>query len=219
MIFFRSIYVLMPLTVILAFLWAPSAAILGNTSRILYFHVPAAWVSVLAFLVSGVYSLLHLAWRRDRMLDEKAANSAAIGILFTVLAIISGSVWARMAWGSFWNWDPRQTSIIILLLLYIAFFSLRGSLTNPVTRGNVTASYLLIAMITVPFFTFIVPRLYPSLHPDPVVNPEGKINLENKMRITLLVASVSFTVLYGYLLLLRNRVTEIQRLKEERDLI
>ncbi len=219
MIIFRSVYVLMPLTVILAFLWAPRAAILGETSRILYFHVPLAWVSVLAFLVAGAYSLLHLFWRKNSMLDEKAANSAGLGILFTILAIISGSVWARMAWGSFWNWDPRQTSIIILLLLYIAFFSLRGSLTNPVTRGNITASYLIIAMITVPFFTFIIPRLYPSLHPDPVVNLEGRINLESKMRVTLLAATLSFTVLYGYLLRIKNRVTEIQKRKDERELL
>ena len=121
------VYILMPVAIILAFMWAPSAEILGDFSRIIYFHVPLAWVSVIAFLVSGILSIIHLCDKNREIsrLDEKSYNSAAIGLVFAVMTVITGSIWAKLSWGSYWNWDPRETSILILLLIYIAYFSLQ----------------------------------------------------------------------------------------------
>ncbi|HPI91261.1 MAG TPA: cytochrome c biogenesis protein CcsA, partial [Spirochaetota bacterium] len=124
--------VLMLLTIALAFLWVPSADILGHSSRIIYFHVPVAWVSVLAFIVSGVLSIIYLKDRdgKYRLLEERAHASASIGLAFTILTIISGSIWAKISWGSFWNWDPRERTIVVLFLIYIAYFVLRSALAD-----------------------------------------------------------------------------------------
>jgi heme exporter protein C len=212
------ISILMSLSVILALLWAPPAAILGESSRVIFFHVPLAWVSVLAFFVSGVSSVIYLLDRERRfyLVDEKSHNSAALGMLFTLLATITGAIWSKLSWGSYWNWDPRQTSIVVLILIYLAYFSLRTALQGNPNRGKITSVYLIIALFTVPFFVFIVPRVYPSLHPDPIINPDRKIHLEDRMKITLIFAMVSFTFFYFYLFNVLNRVSRITRKLEDR---
>ena len=208
----------MPITISLAYLWAPPAEILGESSRILYFHVPLAWVSTLAFLVSGIASIIFLYDREKKfiLIEEKAYNSARLGMLFTILTIITGSIWSKISWGAYWNWDPRQTSIVILLLIYIAYFSLRSALADNPNKGRLASSFLIFAMITVPFFVFIIPRLYPSLHPDPIINPDEKIHLDEKMQITLLVSLVSFTLVYLYLFSIQNRLSKIMLKTEEK---
>lgn len=209
----KSLYILMPATILLAFLWAPSAAILGDSSRIMYFHVPLAWVSILAFIVSGILSVAFLADKKGRFngLDETSYNSAVIGFVFTILTVITGSIWAKISWGVFWNWDPRETSIVIVLIIYIAYFSLQGALAGNENRGRIGSSYLVFAMITLPFFAFLVPRIYPSLHPDPIINKDRAVHLDTAMLATLLVAILSFSLLYGYLLSLMNRITTLKK--------
>ena len=205
------VYILMPITILAAFLWAPPAAALGESSRILYFHVPLAWISVIAFFVSGVFSIIYLYDKKRRyfLLEEKAYNSARIGVFFTVLAIFTGSVWSKIMWGAYWNWDPRQTSIIILMLIYSAYFSLRASLKDNPNKEKIISSYLIFAMIAVPFFIFILPRMYPTLHPNPIINPDKKIHMEQRMRMTLLLSLFSFTFLYFHLFNLLNRVARL----------
>jgi heme exporter protein C len=208
----KLVYILMPATIVMAFYFAPRAEILGESSRILYFHVPIAWVSALAFIISGIVSIFYLRDRAGKyfQLDEKARNSAAIGFLFTVLALITGAIWSRISWGAFWNWDPRQTSIVMLLLIYIAYFSLSSALENNPSRGKILSSYLIFAMVTVPFLIFVVPRMFPSLHPDPILNPQRKIFLEDRMKITLLVSVISFTLLYFYIWSMENRLSALK---------
>jgi heme exporter protein C len=212
-----SINVLMPLTIVLAFLWAPAAEGLGDFSRIIYFHVPLAWISVLAFLVSGILSIIYLfdKKKRFRWLDEKSYNSAAIGLAFAILTVITGSIWARLSWGSFWNWDPRETSILIILLIYIAYFSLQSAFSGNGMRGKIGSSYLILAMMTLPFLVFIVPRIYTSLHPDAIINVDKKIYLEGQMRVTLLISLLSFSVLYVYIFNFMNRALIIKKRIEE----
>lgn len=219
MIMLIVIIILMSFSIFLSFLWAPPAAILGESSKMLFFHVPLAWVSVLAFLSSGILSIIYLADKRRRfsLLDEKSHNSVILGTLFTVLATITGAFWSKLSWGMYWNWDPRQTSIVVLILIYIAYFSLRSSLQHNPNRGRITAVYLILALLTVPFFVFIIPRVYPSLHPDPIINPERKIHIDEKMRIALLFSLISFTLLYFYLLTVLNRVSRIVARIEEAD--
>ncbi len=208
---FKTVYILMPAAIVMAFLWAPAAEILGDASRIIYFHVPIAWVSILSFIVAGLLSILFLADSKRRFsgLDQKAYNSATIGLACTILTVITGSIWARISWGVFWNWDPRETSIVIILLIYIAYFSIHGALGSNENRGRIGSVYLILAMITLPFFAFLVPRIYPSLHPDPIINADRKIFLDDRMRATLAVAILSFTLLYCYLLSIMNRITTL----------
>lgn len=178
-----------------AFLWAPLAEGLGEYTRILYFHVPVAWVTVLAFLLGAVFSVLYLK-KRELKYDYIAESASQLGFLYCVLATVTGSIWAKMSWGSFWNWDPRETSIFILLLIYAAYFALRSAIEQPDRKAALSSVYSVLAFVTVPFFIFIVPRVYSSLHPDPLVNTQGKIHMESKMLTTFLSSLLGYTILF-----------------------
>ena len=194
---------------IAAFLWAPLAEGLGEYTRILYFHVPSAWLSVLAFLIGAVYSGIYLK-KRDIKYDMISESASQMGLIFCILATVTGSIWAKVSWGSFWNWDPRETSIFILLLIYAAYFALRSAIEQPDRKAALSSVYSLLAFVTVPFFIFIVPRVYESLHPDPLVNPRGKIDMEIRMLITFLSSLFGFTVLFFWIL---KRKVDLVKLK------
>ncbi|GIV96165.1 MAG: cytochrome c biogenesis protein [Herpetosiphonaceae bacterium] len=154
-------------TVMLAmFLWVPPHEGLGNLGRIIIVHVPTAWVTVLAFLISAIYSGLYLRRRRPEH-DDRALAAAEAGLLFSILATVTGSVFAKAVWGSFWNWDPRETSIFVLLLIYAAYLALRSAIEDDERRRRLAAVYSLLAFITVPFLIFVIPRIAEStLHPN-----------------------------------------------------
>ena len=155
--------------------------------------------------------------RKYPLMERKFHNSALLGTVFCLLTTVTGSIWAKLMWGTYWNWDPRETSIVLLLLVYTAYFSLHGAMRGNPARGRICASYLIFAMATVPFFVFVVPRVYPSLHPDPVINPQMKVHLDSDMRLTLLFSTLSFTLLYFYLFTMRNRVSRLDYLNEVRN--
>lgn len=203
------VYLLMPIAIILNFLWAPSAEILGNTSRILYFHVPAAVVSVIGFVVAGVYSIRCLATGREEF-SLKARSAVGLGLAFTVITTVTGSVWAKAAWGTYWNWDPRETSIIVLLLIYVAYFSLYAALGESEARAKISSAYLIFSMAVMPFFVFVVPRVYQSLHPNTIINAQGTVMLDTDMRIALAVSAVAFIFLYCRLTVLQHRLIKLE---------
>jgi heme exporter protein C len=186
------------LVTLAAFMWAPLAAGLGEYTRILYFHVPVAWVTVLAFLIGAFYSILYLK-KRQIIYDHIAETAGQLGILYCVLATVTGSVWAKVSWGSFWNWDPRETSIFILLLIYAAYFALRSAIEQEDRKAALSSVYSILAFVTVPFFVFIVPRVYSTLHPDPIINTQAKINMDGKMLTTFLSSLFGFTVLFFWI--------------------
>lgn len=194
---------------ILAFLWAPLAEGLGEYTRILYFHVPVAWLTVLAFLLGALYAILYLR-KRDIKFDFYAEAANQIGFVFAVLATVTGSIWAKISWGSFWNWDPRETSIFMLLLIYASYFALRSTIEQQERKAALASVYSLLAFVTVPFFIFIVPRVYSSLHPDPIVNTQGKINMDGKMLTTFLSSLFGFTIFFIWIL---KRKIDLIRLK------
>jgi len=194
-----------------AFLYArPAQSFVGESSRIVFFHVPQAWVSTLAFFVAAWYSWRYLRTRRIE--DDEAASAAArLGFLFCVLATVTGSIFARVMWNSYWNWDPRETSIVLLLLVYGAYLGLRGALEDPERRATLSAAYALVAVVTVPFLVFAVPRMYQSLHPDTVINAEGKIKMSADIRIVFFSSMVAFMALFYWMWNLDRRVSRIVR--------
>lgn len=204
-----ALFILLVIVNLAAFLWAPLAEGLGELTRILYYHVPVAWITVLAFLINALYSILYLK-KRDLKYDLFSESAAELGFLFAVLATVTGSVWAKLSWGSFWNWDPRETSIFILLLIYAAYFALRSAIEQPDKKAALSSVYSILAFVTVPFFVFIVPRIYSSLHPDPLVNTQGKIQMESRMLTTFLLSMTGYTVLFFWIL---KRKTDVVRLK------
>lgn len=217
-IFYFLIFIVMPGVFLRSLLWTPTAEFLGESSRILYFHVPVAWISVISFIAAGYHSIMILITEKGRDEREfKAYNAAYIGIIFTILTVITGSIWAKISWGSYWNWDPRETSIVILMLIYISYFSLYSALKDNVNRMGISSVYLIIAMITMPFFVFIIPRIYPSLHPDTLINADKKIHLEAAMRLTLFTSIGVFTLFYGYIYNLMNRISSLELTLQEKN--
>lgn len=175
---------------------------LEENAKIIFFHVPTAWLTVIAFLVSTIYSFKYL---RKKNLDDdvKAYSSAQLGMVFCILATVTGAVWAKFAWGSFWSWDPRQTSIFALLLIYGALFALRSSIESEEKRATLSSVYSLIAFVTVPFFIFIMPRIMKGLHPgsadDTNAGPVVNFKMNSSMLLIFFLSLIGFTILYFWM--------------------
>ena len=204
----------------LAFFWAPTMTrpnySTGElepwaTFRIVFFHVPAAWTCVIAFLVSMIAGIRVLRTGSVRE-DDRAMASAQLGLLFAVLALVSGMIWARHDWGSFWNWDPRQSSVLILVLIYSGYFTLRGAIDDPRRRSRLAAVYSIVSFVAVPFLVFVVPRIMFSLHPSPVIpNDADKGSMDGAMRIVLYSMVFGFIGLFAWLMSLRMRLEVLRR--------
>ncbi len=179
---------------------------LGENAKIIFFHVPTAWLTVIGFLMSTIYSFKYL---RKKNLDDdvKSYAAAQLGMVFCILATITGAVWAKFAWGSFWSWDPRQTSIFALLLIYGAWFALRSSIESEEKRATLSAVYSMIAFITVPFFIFIMPRIMTGLHPGSIptnpneeqVSPVINFKMNGNMQLIFFLSLIGFTILYFWM--------------------
>jgi heme exporter protein C len=193
------------------FLWAPLVPTLGDTTRVLYFHIPSAWLTVLALGWSMLHSVLYLRSRRLEH-DDHAAAAAELGVLFCVVAAVSGSLWARAKWGSWWNWDPRETTIFFLLLIYGAYLALRGAVEGDEKRARLSAVYSVIAFVTVPFLIFVVPRLYSTLHPSPILPQRGERGaMDPRIRISFMAMLAGFTALFFWILSVRVRLQRLER--------
>ena len=195
---------------------------LEDKARILFFHVPMAWVAVVAFLISMSYGIRYLA-RRSALDDIRSVSSAGLGLMFCFLAMVTGSVWAKFNWGSFWNWDPRETSIFILLLLYAAYFALRSALDSEEKRATLSAVYSILAGVTVPFLVFIMPRMMTGLHPGSQGDPEGagpilEFKMSPNMLLIFYASLFGFTLLYFWMWNLRVRVGKLELIHQERSL-
>ena len=186
----------------------PNIPGLEENAKIIFFHVPTAWLTLIAFLMSTIFSFKYLR-KKDLDDDAKAYASVQLGMIFCILATVTGAIWAKISWGSFWSWDPRQTSITILLLIYITYFSLRYALHLNRHKEKICSIYLIFIMVMVPFFIFVLPRMFETLHPNPIINPDKEIHIFSTMRIVLFLSLISFTLLYFYLFFIKNRVLRI----------
>jgi heme exporter protein C len=199
-----------------AFAWAPLAmGFKGESSRILFFHVPMAWVSFMAFMTAGVQSVRYVT-SRDPRFDRSAAGAIEIGQVFALLATITGAIWARIMWGSYWNWDPRESAIVVALLYYAAYLALRQAIADDHTRARLAAAYAILGLVVAPFLYFVLPRLGFTLHPEPVINTQGKVDMEFRMRVVLFASSAGFSALFYWMLSLRSRLAAVgaRRLEE-----
>jgi heme exporter protein C len=202
-----GLWLVLCLVIVGAFLWAPLAKdFLGQSSRILFFHVPMAWTAFVAFVAAAIWSVRYLAGGRRVEHDQAAVAAVELGLLFCVLATVTGAMWARTMWGAFWNWDPRQTSITFALLFYGAYLALRGSVPDLPTRRRLSAAYAAIGLVVAPFLFFVAPRLAFTLHPEPVLNTQGKVEMNPKMLAVLLTSTAAFTALFFWLHALHRRV-------------
>jgi heme exporter protein C len=207
--------------ILLAFLWAPEATRPNFSTtpptlepwpefRIFFFHVPAAWVAVLAFAVSMIASIRVLR-RPLRRLDDLAAASSQLGFLFCFLSLVSGMIWARHEWGAFWNWDPRQNTVLVLLLIYAGYFTLRSAVPEADRRARLSAVYSIVAFVTVPFLVFVVPRIMETLHPSPIIQTEGsRGSMDSRMRLVFFLLLAGYTAVYVWMLDLQIRLARLR---------
>ena len=189
--------------------YAPVERTMGIVQKIFYYHVPSAWVAFLAFGVVFVSSILYLT-SRDKRWDTLAASSVEIGVLFSLIVLITGPIWARPVWGVWWTWEPRLTTTLILFLIYVAYLLLRyfGG------KGDKTANFSAVLGI----IGFInVPLVYLSINwwsAEAQVHPQ-RVGMGPEMKVAFFVSLFTFTVLYIYLLVRRVQVTNAQIAVEE----
>jgi heme exporter protein C len=186
---------------------------LEERARIIFFHVPMSWVASIAYILGMIYAVAYLRTRK-REYDTLSASAARIATLYAILATVTGAIWAKFNWGMFWNWDPRQTSIFLLLLVYGAYFLLRSAVTDPTRRASLSAAYSIIAAPTVPFLIYILPRLIPGLHPGsaddvnagPLLSPQS--DAINTVKQMIFGGSLfSFTLIFFWLVSIDVRTT------------
>ena len=193
-----------------AFWLTPADAVQGESVRIMYVHVPTAWVAYLAFVVTAITSGLSLA-RRHRTLgfDRVAGASAEVGVLFMAMTLVTGSLWGRLTWGTFWQWDPRLTTTLFLFVTYVGYLAVRNIDTDPQRRARRSAVIALLAVLEIPLVHFSV-VLWRSLHQEAsVLNPDGDVRLDGLMLFTLFSGVVAFSLIYVWLVMHRQRLTAL----------
>ena len=190
--------VLLAAATYLALVYAPEEAAMGQVQRVFYFHVATGWVGMLGFLAAGVSGIAYLI-TKDQKWDIIEVASVEISLVFFLITIILGSIWARPIWNSWWTWDPRLTTAAITELIYVAYFMLRGSIENIDLRARLAAVYTLVGAFSVPI-TFLVTRLLRTIHPVIIAggNPEatGAFAMTPRMLITFLFCLFAFTVIF-----------------------
>ena len=186
----------------------PPDATQGNVERLMYVHVPAAWLAYLSFFIVFVSSVAYLVTRKIRW-DRLAAASAEAGVLFTGLTIVLGMLWGKPVWGAWWTWDPRLTTTAILLLIYIGYLAVRRLPDSPVKRARWSAVIGIVGFIDVPIVQLSV-TWWRSLHQGPTIRLLGESTIAPVMLWTLLLAVLAFSLLFCYLIALRLRVGRLE---------
>jgi heme exporter protein C len=202
------------------FIYVPTDKTEKVVQRIMYFHVPSAWIAFFAFFIVFLCSILYL-WKKEREWDIYAHASAEIGIVFCSLVLITGPLWAKPIWGVWWAWDARLTSTLVLWLIYVAYLMLRAQSEAGSTRAKYAAVIGIVGFLDIPLIHFSV-LWWRTFHPDPkILTPQGLgTGLETPMFITLMISMGAFTLLYILLMSLRVRLErmkdEVDRIKKER---
>jgi heme exporter protein C len=186
---------------------SPPDAEQGNLIRLMYIHVPAAWVAYLAFSVVFIASVAYLKTKRSRW-DRLGAASAEIGVVFTALTIVLGSIWAKPVWNTWWTWDPRLTTTAILLLIYLGYLAVRRLPDSPARRARWSAVVGIVGFVDVPIVHLSV-RWWRSLHQAPA-RLLGVPDVSPFMGATLGIGVVAFTLVYVYLMAFRLRVGRLE---------
>ena len=210
-------FILLVVALYLVFIYVPTDETMGIVQRIFYFHVPVAWVAFLAFFIVFLGSILYL-WKRERKWDVIASSSAEVGVVFTTLVLVTGSIWAKPIWGVWWTWDARLTTALVLWLIYVAYLVIRSFAAEESQGARFAAVVGIVGFIDVPIVALAI-TLWRTQHPGPVIFQGG---LTPPMLLTLLVCLAAFTTLYFLLLIqrvsMKNDEGEIERLKELRNL-
>jgi heme exporter protein C len=198
-------------TYIRAFYFTPLEIRQGAAQKIFYIHVPAAWVAFMAFFLVAIAGLVWL-WLRDERLDRFAASSAEAGVVFTTIVLITGPIWAKPVWGTWWTWDARLTSTLFLWFIYLGYIVLRGAIEDRTMRARYSAIVGALGALLIPFIHLSV-YMFRTLHPRPLVlTPDALTEpaMPGSMLLTLFIGFASFTLLYAAFVRARYRLAEAE---------
>ncbi len=200
----------------LIFIYVPTEKTMGIVQRIFYLMVPMGWLAMLSFVIIFTASILYLR-SKEKKWDVLAYGSAEMGIIFTTLTLLTGSMWAKPAWGVWWTWEPRLTATLVLWLIYLAYFLVRSLAADEYRGATFAAVVGIVGFVDVPIIGLST-TLWRGMHPGALVFEGG---LAPAMLLTLMVSLAAFTALYAVLLLqtisVKSSETEIRRLKEAGD--
>ena len=212
--------VLLAVATYMVFFYAPKEAVMGNVQRVFYFHVAAGWVGMLSFLVAAVVGVAYLR-TADRKWDTAGVASVEIGIVFAFINVVTGAIWARPIWNTWWTWDPRLTTATIMLLIYAAYLLLRQGIDDPDRRARFGAVYAIIGFLSVPL-TFFSARLFRTIHPVVIgtnqPGAEGAFDMTPLMLQTFLFSLLTFTIIFIDLLWHRIRLGRMADEVEQKKL-
>jgi len=201
----------------MVFLYAPLEVTMNYVQKIFYFHIANAWVGMLGFLAAAVAGIIYLV-NHDLKWDILEVAAIEISLVFFLIAILSGSIWARPTWGAYWTWEPRLTTAAILEMVYIAYLLLRQGLDDPDRRARFSAVYTLIGAISVPI-TFMSIRLFRTIHPVVIgtnsAASQGSFDMTLKMLATMFFALFAFSVIFVNLFWHRIRLGQLAQQVEQ----
>jgi heme exporter protein C len=203
----------------MVFFYAPMEAVMGQVQRVFYFHVAAGWVGMLSFLTAAIAGVAYLR-TGARKWDIIELSSVEIGIVFSFINVVTGAIWARPIWNTWWTWDPRLTTATIMLLIYAAYLMLRAGIDDPNRRARFGAVYAIVGFLSVPL-TFFSARLFRTIHPVVIgtnqPGAEGAFDMTPLMLQTFLFGLLTFSFIFVVLLWHRVRIgklaDEVEQLK------
>lgn len=210
---------MMGLLVGLGLVFSAEDVVQGSTVRIMYVHVPTIWVAYMAFALTAVCSATYLSGRqRSLAWDRVAGASAEIGVLFVAISLVTGSLWGRLTWGTYWVWDARLTTTLFLFITYVGYLAVRRLGGTHRQRARRSAVMALLAVLEIPLVHFSV-ELWRSLHQEAsVANPNARVELDGLMLFSLFFGLVTFTLTFVWLLLHRQRVLTLEDAVSSRGL-
>ena len=186
----------------MALIWSPPDAAMGNVVRILYVHVANAWLAYLAFVIVFLASVGYL-WTKRPVFDAIAVASAEIGVLFTGLTLVLGSIWAKPTWGVWWSWEPRVVTTAVMFAMYVGYLLLRNLSSDLERRATRAAVLGIVLVVDVPIVHLSVTWMN-ALHQLPtVLRPDLQPTLDPRMLASLVAMTIAFTIVYGYLMTAR----------------
>ncbi len=181
----------------------------GDSVRIMYVHVPSAWMSIMVYTIMAVSSASFLIWRHP-LADIIARASAPLGAGFTLITLITGSLWGKPMWGTWWVWDARLTSVLILFFMYIGYIALSDSYNNKENGRKICAIMALIGFVNIPVIRFSV-EWWNTLHQPASIIRSGGVSIDNSMLVPLFSMGISFMLIYSILLIMSIKTMLIQQ--------
>ena len=203
----------------MVFFYAPLEATMNYVQKIFYFHISNAWVGMLGFIVAAVAGVVYLV-KKDLKWDIVEIAAVEISLVFFLIAIVSGSIWAKPSWGTYWTWDARLTTAAILEMIYLAYLLLRQGIDDPERRARFSAVYTIIGAVSVPI-TFLSIRIWQTIHPVVIGESSGgngSFGMTQPMLKTMFFCLGTFSILFATLLWHRVRLGNLAEQVEQQKL-